>query len=42
LRLLAQKMVTLQHVDSVSYETVRQVLKKLGWQNRLDIVAGMI
>jgi len=28
LRLLAQKMVTLQHVDSVSYETVRQVLKK--------------
>jgi hypothetical protein len=28
LRLLAQKMVTLQYVDSVSYETVRQVLKK--------------
>ncbi len=28
LRLLAQRLVTLEQVDSVSYETVRQVLKK--------------
>ena len=28
LRLLAQKMVSLQHVESVSYETVRKALKK--------------
>jgi hypothetical protein len=28
LRLLAQKMVSLQYVESVSHETVRQVLKK--------------
>jgi len=28
LRLLAQKMVILEYADSVSYETVRQVLKK--------------
>jgi len=28
LRLLAQKMVSLEYVESVSYETVRQVLKK--------------
>jgi len=28
LRLLAQKMVTLQYAESVSHETVRQVLKK--------------
>lgn len=28
LRLLAEHMVTLEYVDSVSYETVRQVLKK--------------
>jgi len=28
LRLLADKMVELEHVDSISYETVRKVLKK--------------
>ena len=28
LRLLAERMVTLEYVDSLSYETVRQVLKK--------------
>jgi uncharacterized protein YerC len=28
LRLLAEKMVELEHVDSLSYETVRRVLKK--------------
>lgn len=28
LRLLAERMVALEYVDSVSYETVRQVLKK--------------
>jgi flagellar biosynthesis component FlhA len=28
LRLLADKMVELQHTDSISYETVRRVLKK--------------
>jgi hypothetical protein len=28
LRLLADRMVELEHVDTVSYETVRQVLKK--------------
>lgn len=28
LRLLAQKMVDLEYVDTVSYETIRQVLKK--------------
>jgi hypothetical protein len=28
LRLLAQKMVALEYVDSVSHETVRRVLKK--------------
>jgi transposase len=28
LRLLADKMVELEHVDSLSYETVRQMLKK--------------
>ena len=28
LRLLAQRMVELQYVDAVSYETVRQTLKK--------------
>jgi hypothetical protein len=28
LRLLAGKMVELEYVDSVSYETVRRVLKK--------------
>jgi transposase len=28
LRLLADRMVELQYVDSISYETVRQVLKK--------------
>ena len=28
LRLLADKMVELEHVDTLSYETVRQVLKK--------------
>lgn len=28
LRLLADKMVELEHVDSVSYETIRRVLKK--------------
>lgn len=28
LRLLADRMVELEHVDSVSYETVRRVLKK--------------
>jgi hypothetical protein len=28
LRLLADKMVELQYIDSISYETVRQVLKK--------------
>lgn len=28
LRLLADKLVTLEHIDSVSHETVRQVLKK--------------
>ena len=30
LRLLADRMVELDYVDTVSYETVRQVLKKLG------------
>lgn len=29
LRLLADKLVELEHFDSVSYETVRQVLKKM-------------
>ena len=28
LRLLADKLVELEHIDSISYETVRQVLKK--------------
>jgi hypothetical protein len=28
LRLLADQLVELQHVDSISYETVRQTLKK--------------
>ncbi len=28
LRLLADKMVELQYIDSISHETVRQVLKK--------------
>ena len=28
LRLLADKMVELQYVDSISYETIRRVLKK--------------
>jgi hypothetical protein len=28
LRLLADKMMELEHVDSISYETVRKVLKK--------------
>ena len=28
LRLLAEKMVTLEHVDTVSYETIRRTLKK--------------
>jgi len=28
LRLLADKMVELEHVDSISYESVRQILKK--------------
>ena len=28
LRLLADKMVELEHVDSVSHETIRRVLKK--------------
>ena len=28
LRLLADKMVELEHVDSISYETVRKVLKE--------------
>ena len=28
LRLLAEQMVVLEYVDSLSYETVRQVLKK--------------
>jgi hypothetical protein len=30
LRLLAQELVTLEYVDTVSYETVRQVLKQTG------------
>ena len=30
LRLLANRMVELEHVDSLSYETVRRVLKKTG------------
>lgn len=30
LRLLAHRMVELEHVDSLSYETVRRVLKKTG------------
>ena len=29
LRLLADKMVQLQYVDQISYETIRQVLKKM-------------
>jgi transposase len=28
LRLLAEEMVTLEYIESISYETVRQVLKK--------------
>lgn len=31
LRLLADKMVGLQHVDEISYETVRKVLKKTNY-----------
>ena len=30
LRLLANRMVELEYVDSLSYETVRRVLKKTG------------
>jgi transposase len=30
LRLLADKMVELEYVDSISHETIRQVLKKTG------------
>lgn len=37
LRLLAERMVQLEYVESVSYETVRQTLKKtsssLGYKN---------
>jgi hypothetical protein len=31
LRLLADKMVKLQYVDEISYETVRRVLKKTNY-----------
>ena len=37
LRLLAEKMVELEHVDSIRYETIRQVLKKpSGQKDRLS------
>src|SRR5512143_1195930 len=36
LQLLADEMVVLGLVDAISLETVRQALKKLGWQNSLD------
>ena len=29
LRMLADKMVELEYIDSISYETVRQTLKKM-------------
>ena len=36
LRLLADRLVELDVVDSVSPECVRMTLKKLGWQTQLD------
>ncbi len=33
LRMLAERMVELDYVETVSHETVRQTLKKLEWQN---------
>jgi hypothetical protein len=32
LRLLARKVVELEIVESVSYQTVRRMLKKTGWE----------
>jgi hypothetical protein len=34
--LLADAMVRLDIVEAISAETVRKVLKKLGWQNKLE------
>ncbi len=39
MRLLAEKMVELEYVDSISYETVRQVLKKTNL-NQSNELAG--
>jgi len=36
MRLLADRLVELQVVESISPECVRTTLKKLGWQTRLD------
>ena len=42
LQLLADELVTLEVVDSISHETVRTTLKKLGRHHSLDRRSGMV